>query len=114
MDTIAADLGTLKDERKKLADKVYATEVTLTELVPQQTLNTDTTSDLQRWIQQHDHVEDAEGWAQLNNVRIVGMPEGEEGTNPTQFIEEWFRSAVAPQGLLPIFVIQRAPLCAFA
>ncbi|KAJ1141927.1 hypothetical protein NDU88_008255 [Pleurodeles waltl] len=43
-----------------------------------------------------------------NNLRIVGLPEGEEGVNPTQFIEESFRTMIAAQGSSTIFVIERA------
>ncbi|KAJ1172176.1 hypothetical protein NDU88_004026 [Pleurodeles waltl] len=76
MDIIATDLGILKDDHKKLADKVRAAEGTLAELAPQHTWNTDTITDLQCRIQQlHNHAEDAEGSACRNNMRIVGTPE---------------------------------------
>ncbi|KAJ1179078.1 hypothetical protein NDU88_004314 [Pleurodeles waltl] len=62
IDTTATDLSILKDDHKKLADKVRAAEGTLTELAPQHTLNTNTISDLRCRIQQlHDRTEDAGG-----------------------------------------------------
>ncbi|KAJ1134591.1 hypothetical protein NDU88_001042 [Pleurodeles waltl] len=84
IDTIPADLGILKDDHNKLATKLRTAEVTLAELAPQHARNTETIFDLQRWIQQlQNRAEDAKGRSRQNNVRIIGISEREEGTNPT-------------------------------
>ncbi|KAJ1161475.1 hypothetical protein NDU88_001960 [Pleurodeles waltl] len=107
--TIATDLGILEDNHKNLTTKVRSVDGTLTDLASQHTWNINTIFELQRRIQQlHNRPEDADGCVRRNNMRIIGIPEGGEGTNPSQFIEEWFCSAVAPHGLLTIFVVERA------
>ncbi|KAJ1154748.1 hypothetical protein NDU88_007491 [Pleurodeles waltl] len=115
INSIASDLGILRDDHKKLADKVHAAEGTRTELVPQHARNLDSLADLQCRIQQlHDPTEDAEGRARRNNTRIVGLPVSEEGANPTKFIKKWLRITVVPHGLSPMFVFKRAhrvPAC---
>ncbi|KAJ1197017.1 hypothetical protein NDU88_000880 [Pleurodeles waltl] len=57
IDSIALDLGILRDDHKKLADKVSAVEGTLTELVPQHAQNLDNLADFQLyatrdWLEQ--------------------------------------------------------------
>ncbi|KAJ1114710.1 hypothetical protein NDU88_002941 [Pleurodeles waltl] len=54
-----------------------------------------------------ERVEDAEGLAQQNNVRIIGLPEGKEGRNPTQYVEDWLKT-IAKARLSNYFTIERA------
>ncbi|KAJ1114798.1 hypothetical protein NDU88_003029 [Pleurodeles waltl] len=69
IDTIASDLGILRDDHKKLADKVHTVESTLTELAPQQARNSDNLAFLHRLVQRlHDQAEDAEDIARQNNL----------------------------------------------
>ena len=35
--------------------------------------------------------EDAEGRSRRSNLRIVGLPEGEEGRDPLTFLEKWIK-----------------------
>ncbi|KAJ1098249.1 hypothetical protein NDU88_003365 [Pleurodeles waltl] len=109
IDTIATDLSILRDDYRKLADRVLAAEGTLADVAPQHTWNTKAILDLQWHIQKlHNHAEDVESRTWRNNIRIMGLPEGEEGINPIQFIKKWFQMAVAPQDLSTVFVVERA------
>lgn len=52
--------------------------------------------------------EDAENRSRRNNIRIVGLPEGAEGRNPTTFTEDLFRSLLPAARLSPYFTVERA------
>ncbi|KAJ1099646.1 hypothetical protein NDU88_004745 [Pleurodeles waltl] len=71
IDIIATDLGMLRDDHQKLADKVHSAKSTLIERVPQHTLNTSVISDLQRQLQAlHDRAEEAEGCEDSLDARV--------------------------------------------
>ncbi|KAJ1138644.1 hypothetical protein NDU88_005025 [Pleurodeles waltl] len=63
---------------------------------------------LQQQVQAlQERAEDAEGRSRRNNIRILGTPEGKEGKNPTQYVEEWLKSIVEDR-LSVHFVVDRA------
>ena len=43
-----------------------------------------------------------------DNVRLVGLPEKSEGTNPTEFLESWFSKLFGKDSFSPQFSIERA------
>ena len=43
-----------------------------------------------------------------DNVRLVGLPEKCEGTNPTEFLESWFSKLFGRESFSPQFAIERA------
>lgn len=43
-----------------------------------------------------------------NNVRVIGLPEESEDSNPIAFLEGWFREIFGPTTFTPFFVIERA------
>lgn len=52
-----------------------------------------------------DMVDDAESRSRRNNVQILGIPERSEGSNPTQFVEQWLRGHVAPEVLTDLWSV---------
>ncbi|KAJ1170229.1 hypothetical protein NDU88_002110 [Pleurodeles waltl] len=62
IDSLAGDLGLLRDDHCKLADKVRTLEETISKMGPQQVSNTASVKELQRRLNTlHDRAEDAEG-----------------------------------------------------
>lgn len=54
------------------------------------------------------HSEDTENRLRHNNVRVVGLSEGEEGTNPVVFAEVFFKKLLGLQHLSPVYIVERA------
>lgn len=52
--------------------------------------------------------DDSEDHQRRNNVRVVGLPEGAEGTDATAFAEQFFKSLVSLGELPPTYVAKRA------
>lgn len=52
--------------------------------------------------------EDAENRNRRNNLRVVGLPEGVEGSDPTAFTENLLRSLLPQAQFSPFFVVERA------
>lgn len=38
----------------------------------------------------------------------MGLPEGTEGTDMVSYLENWFKSVVAPEGLSTFYTLERA------
>ena len=99
-DEVTVDLSILRDDHKKLAERVTRNESAVGGLQP-------TVKDTQTQLAElTDHVrylegraEDAEGRARRNNLRIVGLPEGVEGRDPLLYLENCLKSLM-PQGAL--------------
>lgn len=53
-------------------------------------------------------VDDAENRQQRNNIRIVGLPEGEEGSHPAIFAESLFKNVLKLPDMPPTYVVERA------
>lgn len=61
-----------------------------------------------------DKLGDLEDRMQRNNLRFIGFPEGGEGKNPEDFLENWFKLIVETDHLSSLFAIERAqmvPMC---
>lgn len=54
------------------------------------------------------HAEDAENRNRRNNLRILGLPEGAEGMNPTAFIERLLQQLLPAARFSPFFTVERA------
>lgn len=52
--------------------------------------------------------DDAEDRQRRNNVRVVGLPEGAEGTVTTTFAEQFFKSLLTLGDLPPTYIVERA------
>lgn len=88
LSTISVDINLLKDDHRKFAYKVKITEQTVETIVPQVNNHDEELSQMRQQIESlQARADDAEGRARLNNLEIVGFPEGSRGPNPTTFIE---------------------------
>ncbi|KAJ1146431.1 hypothetical protein NDU88_012707 [Pleurodeles waltl] len=109
---LASDLGYCTTITES-CQRVKTAEADITTLAPQQKAHTAEMEDLRSQVRfLHKRAEDAEGRACPNNVRLIGMPEGTEGPNATLFIEEWWKTRVAPQGLTDTFTVLPQPIIA--
>lgn len=107
--TLSTNLTLLKADHDKLTDKVKDHKILLDDLVPQQTATTAQLDQVKRQLKgMQEKLDDAEGRSRRNNVRILGIPERSEGTNPTQFIEDWLRDTVVKEGLSQLYAVERA------
>ena len=107
--SIAHDVNILRDDHRKLTEKVKQTEQSITTLKPQVTDNTTQMHDLLDRVRfLEGRAEDAEGRARRSNIRVVGLPEGAEGSNTVQFMEDWLRTFTPLEELSPFFSIERA------
>ena len=109
MGEVTEGLNILRADHNKLKDRVAQTERNLGELTPKITETHSGIQDLTDRIRYLEgRAEDSEGRARRNNLRIVGMPEGEEGTNPLTYLESWLKSLMPEGPLTPFFSIERA------
>ena len=97
IDTLALDVGIFREEQRKT--KKGASKH-LRHQNPYSNCHDHTTQIVQ--LSEHirrleDRAEDTEGRMLRNNVRIIGLPEGEEGTNVTTYVESWLRQEIAPR-----------------
>lgn len=52
--------------------------------------------------------DDAEGRNRRNNIQVVGLPEGMEGSTMVEYLEEWLKTTVASEGLSPFYTLERS------
>ena len=109
VDVVTSDLNLLRAEQRKVKDRMKEVESEMATLIPQ-------TKDIKTEVLElHKRVgflefraEDAEGRARRNNLRIVGLPEGEGRNDLVEYLESWIRDAVVPEGLSSHFALERA------
>ncbi|KAJ1084298.1 hypothetical protein NDU88_004450 [Pleurodeles waltl] len=108
LDMITTDMNIMKDDQAKLSDRLKQTESTVADILPTHNDNKNAIVKLQQQMEDlQERIEDAEGRSRRNNIRIIGLPEGKEGNNPTQYIETWLQS-IAKDKLSTHFVVERA------
>ena len=107
--SVAHDVNILRDDHRKLTEKVKQTEQSISILRPEVTDNTTQTHDLLDRVRfLEGRAEDAEGRARRSNIRVVGMPEGAEGKDAIQFMENWLKTFTPMDETSPFFSIERA------
>lgn len=53
-------------------------------------------------------VDQLENYSRRNNIRIINLPEGCEGTNPVKFFTDWLPSALGPDTFSDLITTERA------
>ncbi|KAJ1172441.1 hypothetical protein NDU88_004288 [Pleurodeles waltl] len=82
---ITMEINIMKDDQAKLSDRLKQTESTVAEILPTHNDNKNAMERLQQQMEiLQERVVDAEGCSQRNNIHIIGLPEGKEGSDPTQ------------------------------
>ncbi|KAG8539029.1 hypothetical protein GDO81_021584 [Engystomops pustulosus] len=55
-----------------------------------------------------DRADDLENRLRRNNVRVVGLPEKVEGSDPVSFFENWLKNMLPADTFSPFFTVERA------
>ncbi|KAJ1121902.1 hypothetical protein NDU88_000411 [Pleurodeles waltl] len=106
---VSSELSHLRTDHHKLVDRVEATETSLEELQPMHRALRFQVTHLSERVQVLErHAEDAEGRSQRNNIQIIGMPEGIEGTDVVAYLETWLCTIIDEHPLTPFFALERA------
>lgn len=106
---LTTGLTLLRADHTKVTDTVKEHGKTLQEIQPRFADTSTLVHQLRQQITDlTDRTEDAEGRNRRNNIRVIGLPERSEGTKAAEFMEDWFKTVVAPHGLSPFFCIERA------
>lgn len=106
---VSLNLGLLRADHGKLSDRVKQLESTIEEHEPTWKQTEVRMDDINNRLQTLERrAEDAEGRNRRNNIRVVGLPEGIEGTDMVAYLETWLRTEVAPQGLTQFYTLERA------
>ena len=109
IDSVAQGLDLLKADHNKLKGRVVVIEKTLLETQPRLKSLDSRTEELEERVKYLEgRAEDAEGRNRRSNLRIVGLPEGAEGSDPAQFLETWIKSFMPVDVLTSFFTIERA------
>ncbi|KAJ1176591.1 hypothetical protein NDU88_001863 [Pleurodeles waltl] len=108
LDMITTDMNIMKDDQAKLSDSLKQTESTVVDILPTHNYNKNAIVKLQQQMEAlQERIEDAEGRSRRNNIRIIGLPKGKEGSDPARYIEAWLQS-IAKDRLWTHFVVERA------
>ncbi|KAJ1169263.1 hypothetical protein NDU88_001169 [Pleurodeles waltl] len=108
LSSITIELNILKNDQANLSERIKHTESDITEILPTHNTYKTTIAKLQQQVEVlQERVEDAEGRSRHNNIRILGLPEGTEGRDPTHYVETWLQS-LATDRLSVHFTVERA------
>ena len=106
IDTLATDMGLLRDDHRKLADRVTSAEKDITVIAPGLTLLSSQLREVESKVKVlENRAEDAENRSRRNNIKLIGVPEKGDMIN---FLETWLREKIAPEGLSPHYALERA------
>ncbi|KAJ1185322.1 hypothetical protein NDU88_002116 [Pleurodeles waltl] len=95
IDALCIGMGHLREEDKRLKERVASAEGEVAELRPPLAAATQHVTDLQREVLRlHQWLEDQEGRACRNNIRVVGLPEQEGSPNMDLYMEQWLAQTV--------------------
>lgn len=91
--TLTTDISFIKNDHRKLADRVNEGGKIMADLQPkvkeQQTTMRDV---LTRLLTMEERINDLEGRSRRCNIRVLGLPEGIEGPDPVGYMEAWVQS----------------------
>lgn len=103
------DITIMRQDMHKIRDRVSETERRISDLE-------DTVNPLLPAVKTHgtkiksleDKADDLENRLRRNNLRLVGLPERVEGSDPVSFLECWFMQEFGRDCLSQCFVLERA------
>ncbi|KAM9320225.1 LOW QUALITY PROTEIN: X-linked retinitis pigmentosa GTPase regulator [Gastrophryne carolinensis] len=108
-DNLQEQLNYFKHDLDKMRDRAQESERRIGETEDGLSTVTVAVESLKRQVKiLTDRAEDAENRCRRNNIRIIGIPERAEGDAPESFVENLIKNVLAPEGLSPFFVVERA------
>ena len=109
IDTLATDMGLLRDNHRRLAERVTTNEREMSEVSPMLTSMRSRMEEMEGKVKSLEiRAEEAENRSRRNNIRLIGVPEKTENGNVVDFLETWLREQIAPEGLSPHYALERA------
>lgn len=109
IDTVSIEMNLMRADLRKTSDKVQAAEETIEDLRGKTRSMEDR---IQKLTHQHKEMalqlDDQEGRARRNNIRVVGVQEGLEGRSVELFLEDLILNHLKPKRLSKIFSVERA------
>ena len=90
IDSVVIDVGLLRADHKKIAEKVDINKLLLADIQPKVGDNTENIARLTEKMEVLEkRMEDLEGRDRRSNIRIIGIPEGTEESDMVKFLEKW-------------------------
>lgn len=109
MGDLKSDMVHVRQDLKKITDRVREAETRIGQVEDQLLpLSQAVKSNTQQIAALLLKVDDLENRSRRNNVRLVGVPEKEEGRDPVAFFEKWLADTMGRNILSPFFAIERA------
>lgn len=109
IDTLTIECGLIRQDMDKIRGRLTETEQRISTVEDVAASTAQSVVELQQQVKTlMARSEDAENRLRRNNVRVVGLPEGEEGANPVEFAEAFFKKLLGLQHLSPVYVVERA------
>ena len=107
--SVVIDVNMLRADQSKLVDRVKETESSISELKPVVLNNDSLTKVLANSVDQLEkRMDDLKGRSRRSNIRVIGLPEGVEGSNMSKYLEIWLKTEVVAEGLTQFFALERA------
>ena len=109
IDSVVIDVGLLRADHKKVAEKVETNKLLLADIQPKVGDNTENIAKLTEKMEVLERkMEDLEGRDRRSNIRVIGLPEGTEDSDMVKFLENWIREEVAGDALSSFVALERA------
>lgn len=109
IDSVTEEVNLLRADFKKMSNKVSAAETEIGSLQSKtKRLEEQVAALTKRQVDIYARLEDQEGRARRNSLRIVGVPEGMEGPSVDLFVEDLVLNHLKPKRLSKVFSVERA------
>lgn len=109
IDTLQMEFGLLRRDMDKMRDRMTEAERRIGDSEDAIHDNRASIHTLQAKVKiLESRAEDSENRSRRNNLRLVGLPEGAEGRDPTAFTETLLRALLPQAPFSPHFVVERA------
>lgn len=109
IDHLAEECNLIRNDLDKIRGRMTETESRVSATEDLTATHATSIAELQRTVQSLvAKSDDAENRLRRNNVRVLGLPEGEEGDHPAVFAEEFFKNLLGFTDVPPTYVVERA------
>lgn len=106
---ILSAIQEVKQEVKEFSDRLSNAEHRISDTEDQVSVLQNTVDTLQQQVKLLGvKLEDQENRSCRNNVRLVGLPEGAEGSDTVGFLERWLPEVLGPENFANPIIIERA------
>ena len=109
IDHLAEECNLIRNDLDKIRGRMAETETRVSATEDLTATHATSIAELQRTVQSLvAKSDDAENRLRRNNVRVLGLPEREEGEHPAEFAEEFFKTLLNLTDVPPTYVVERA------